>query len=78
MREMTSCNSHKKPDVTSVCDNITMAVINTMRVRTYTYLDIFKTKRLITSITILSFARYVFQLRIDLFASLIDLKFVSL
>ncbi|XP_076074841.1 solute carrier family 22 member 15-like [Mytilus galloprovincialis] len=56
LREMTSCNSHKKPDVTSVCDNITMAVINTMRVRTYTYLDIFKTKRLITSITILSFA----------------------
>ncbi|CAC5402233.1 SLC22A4_5 [Mytilus coruscus] len=56
LREMTSCNSHKKPDVTSVCDNITMAVINTMRVRTYTYLDIFKTKRLITSIIILSCA----------------------
>lgn len=58
LREMTSCNTHKKPDVTSVCDHISSTVINAMRVRTYTYLDIFKCRRRLLSTCILSIASF--------------------
>ena len=57
LTELASCNTHKKPDVPSVCDYINSVVSNTMRVRTYTYLDIFKTRRMVIYTAILCVAR---------------------